>query len=58
MIAWDQVPRGHRCRCYEYVGALVRCRCQCRWLSTAARTVDDARALWAAHIRSLVKGTR
>jgi hypothetical protein len=53
VIPWDQVPRGHRRRDYDYSGDWVRCICQCRWRSTLARSVDDARKLWVVHIRSL-----
>lgn len=53
MIPWDQVPPDHRRRDYEYERAAVRVRCMCRWLSTAARSVDDARKLWVVHIRQL-----
>lgn len=55
MIDWNAVPQGHRGREYLYGQGVVRCRCQCRWLSALARSTDDARRLWVAHIRSLVQ---
>lgn len=54
MIDWNLIPEGHRGYEYRYTRAVVRTRCVCGWLSTAARICQDARALWQAHIRKLV----